>query len=156
MYFITDSVEETIELGKKIGESLFEGACVCLNGDLGAGKTHLTKGIAIGLGVMEDVTSPTFTIVQEYYGLFELYHFDMYRIADVDELYSIGFEDYLRNNQVIIIEWSENIQEALPEDRLEISIEYTDIENQRKFNINSSGENSRKIIDKIKMINVKS
>lgn len=140
MYFITNSVVETIELGKAIAKHLRSGSCICLDGDLGAGKTHLSKGIALGLGIEEDITSPTFTIVHEYEGNLNLYHFDMYRLGDIDELYAIGFEDYLRSNQIMIIEWSQNVRDALPNDRIEIFIEYTDIQNQRKFNIKAVGK----------------
>lgn len=149
MNFITNSVEETIEFGKKLATYLKERACICLDGDLGAGKTHLTKGIALGLGITEDITSPTFTIVQEYEGNLNLYHFDMYRLADIDELYAIGFEDYLRSNQIMIIEWSQNVKDALPNDRIEIFIEYTDIPNQRKFNLKTFGNNSQEILKKL-------
>lgn len=149
MNFITNSVEETIEFGKKLATHLTEGACICLDGDLGAGKTHLTKGIAMGLGITEDITSPTFTIVQEYESNLNLYHFDMYRLADIDELYAIGFEDYLRSNQIMIIEWSQNVKDALPNDRIEIFIEYTDIPNQRKFNLEAFGNKSQKILKKL-------
>lgn len=145
--FVTNSVEETINFGKKIGENIFEGACICLDGDLGSGKTHLTKGIAIGMNIREDITSPTFTIVQEYDSVIDMYHFDMYRLENIDELYAIGFEDYLKNNQVIIIEWSENVKEALPNDRLEIFIEYTSVENERNIKMKALGEKSLRLLN---------
>lgn len=115
----------TSSLGQKIGKNLFEGAVLCLNGDLGAGKTALTKSIAIGLGIEEDITSPTFTIVNEYEdGRLKLNHFDVYRIGSSDEMYDIGFEEYIDSDGVCIIEWSQIIEDILPDERLDINIKY--------------------------------
>lgn len=109
-------------LGGRIAEYLFSGAFVALFGDLGAGKTTLTQGIANALGI-EEVSSPTFTIVRHYSGKgFDLDHFDAYRLSDSDELLAIGFEDYLASGSVIVMEWCENVIDALPNERLEIHI----------------------------------
>ncbi|KMT23349.1 tRNA (adenosine(37)-N6)-threonylcarbamoyltransferase complex ATPase subunit type 1 TsaE [Clostridium cylindrosporum] len=139
MIIRTNSVEETIELGEKIGLSLKVGDVVTLNGDLGAGKTHFTKGIAKGLDVDDYVTSPTFTIVNEYSGRIPLYHFDVYRIEDIYEMYEIGFEEYLYGQGVCIIEWSEVVKELLPKNTIDIVIKRID-ENTRDIEIKSDRE----------------
>lgn len=100
---------------------------MCLNGDLGAGKTALTKSIALGLDIKDDITSPTFTIVNEYEeGRLKLNHFDVYRIGSSDEMYDIGFEEYIGSEGVCIIEWSQIIEDVLPDERLDINIKYED------------------------------
>ena len=111
-----------LALGGGLGRALFPGAFVALHGDLGAGKTVLVRGVGAALGAT-DVTSPTFTIVQEYDTQPRLLHFDAYRLADADELYAIGFDDYLAQDAVILMEWAELVQEALPPARLELTIE---------------------------------
>ncbi len=110
--FQTNSEAETQALGKKLGSILQSGDIVCLNGDLGAGKTHLTSGAAEAMEINEYVTSPTFTVVNEYHGgRMPFYHFDVYRIASYDELIEIGFEEYLQKPGVFFIEWAEQIPE---------------------------------------------
>jgi len=122
--YFTYSREETVELGRKIGNSLKEGDTVCLNGDLGAGKTALVSGIAEGLGVETKgyITSPTFTIVNEYMGRIPFFHFDVYRVYDPDELFEIGFEEYFSRGGAVCIEWSNLIPDMLPQKRIEIEI----------------------------------
>ena len=135
----TYSEQETFELGKEIGESAQSGDVFTLEGDLGVGKTIFTKGLAYGLGVREDVVSPTFTIVQEYEdGRLPFYHFDVYRIGDVEEMDEIGYEDYIHGEGVCQIEWANLIEEILPETRIRIVIE-KDLEkgfDYRKISIN--------------------
>ena len=135
----TYSEKETFELGKEIGESAQSGDVFTLEGDLGVGKTIFTKGLAYGLGVREDVVSPTFTIVQEYEdGRLPFYHFDVYRIGDVEEMDEIGYEDYIHGEGVCLIEWANLIEEILPETRIRIVIE-KDLEkgfDYRKISIN--------------------
>ncbi|MBM6743923.1 tRNA (adenosine(37)-N6)-threonylcarbamoyltransferase complex ATPase subunit type 1 TsaE [Drancourtella massiliensis] len=135
----TYSEQETFELGKEIGESAQSGDVFTLEGDLGVGKTIFTKGLAYGLGVCEDVVSPTFTIVQEYEdGRLPFYHFDVYRIGDVEEMDEIGYEDYIHGEGVCLIEWANLIEEILPETRIRIVIE-KDLEkgfDYRKISIN--------------------
>ena len=122
-----ENEKATSSLGEKIGKFLFPGSILCLNGDLGAGKTALTKSIALGLGIREDITSPTFTIVNEYEdGRLKLNHFDVYRIGSSDEMYDIGFEEYIASEGVCIIEWSQIIEDILPDERLDINIKYED------------------------------
>ena len=113
MMIETNSPEETYAFGKKLGMEAQAGQVYCLNGDLGVGKTVFTQGFAAGLGIQEPVNSPTFTIVQEYDdGRLPLYHFDVYRLGDVDEMDEIGYEDYFYGEGICLIEWSERIREA--------------------------------------------
>lgn len=116
--------EETYALGKSLGEAAKSGDVVCLNGDLGVGKTVFTQGFAAGLGITEPVNSPTFTIVQQYDdGRLPLYHFDVYRIGDVSEMDEVGYEDCFYGEGVCLIEWSNLIEEILPEHVLSVTIE---------------------------------
>ena len=123
MRFLTHSPEETEALGEALGRRLRGGEIVAYYGDLGAGKTAFTRGLARGLDISARVTSPTYTIVNEYLGgRLPLFHFDMYRLSSADDLFDIGWEDYLQRGGVCAVEWSENVQEAL-EDALTVRIE---------------------------------
>ena len=114
MEFITNSPEETEALGAALGSRLTPGTVIAYQGDLGAGKTAFTRGVACGLGAKESVTSPTYTIVNEYLsGKYPLFHFDMYRLASSDDLFDIGWEDYLDRGGVCAVEWSENVADAM-------------------------------------------
>lgn len=116
--------EDTFLLGEKLGMGAKAGRLYCLNGDLGVGKTVFTQGFAKGLGITEPVNSPTFTIVQEYEtGRLPFYHFDVYRIADPEEMYELGYEDYFFGNGVCLVEWAGLIEELLPLHRTIITIE---------------------------------
>ena len=118
------SEKDTFELGRKIGEKAGPGQIYTLDGDLGVGKTVFTNGLARGLGIREPVNSPTFTIVQEYRdGRLPLYHFDVYRIEDPEEMEEIGYDDYFFGEGVCLIEWAEKIRELLPEQVIRITIE---------------------------------
>lgn len=122
--FETSSWEETYALGKQLGEEAWPGLVLCLNGDLGTGKTVFTQGFAKGLGIEEPVNSPTFTIVQIYEeGRLPLYHFDVYRIGDVEEMYEIGYEDCFFGEGVSLVEWAKLIQELIPQEAVTITIE---------------------------------
>ncbi|MEF9933850.1 tRNA (adenosine(37)-N6)-threonylcarbamoyltransferase complex ATPase subunit type 1 TsaE [Clostridium sp.] len=134
MIYNTSSEQETIELGKKIGQHLKKGDILTLNGDLGAGKTHFTKGIAMGLNIDDYVTSPTFTIVNEYSGDISLYHFDVYRIEHIEQMYDIGFDEYLFGDGICIIEWSNIVQELLPGNTIDIVIKKLN-DNNREIEI---------------------
>lgn len=124
MIIETRSPEETFELGKKIGEAAKPGQVYTLNGDLGVGKTVFTQGVAAGLGITEPVSSPTFTIVQVYEeGRLPFYHFDVYRIGDIEEMEEIGYDDYFFGEGICLIEWAELIGDILPEKRIEVTIE---------------------------------
>ena len=123
MTVITKSPEQTELLGKKLAAFLRPGDVIAYYGDLGAGKTAFTRGLAAGLGIREAVTSPTYTIVNEYLsGRMPLFHFDMYRLSSSDELFDIGWEDYLARGGVCSVEWSENVADALT-DAISITIE---------------------------------
>ncbi len=121
--FETHSFEGTVEVGKNLGNILKPGDVIWLSGDLGTGKTALTNGIAKALGIDSYITSPTFNLVNEYEGLLPLYHFDVYRIADPDEMFDIGFDEYINNGGVTVIEWGEQIAEILPSDIIRVTIE---------------------------------
>ncbi|MBK1811398.1 tRNA (adenosine(37)-N6)-threonylcarbamoyltransferase complex ATPase subunit type 1 TsaE [Clostridium sp. YIM B02505] len=136
MEFIIDSVDNTIELGRKIGSMCKPGDIFCLTGDLGTGKTHITKGIAEGLNVQEYITSPTFNIVNEYHsGRLSLFHFDVYRVSDPDEIYEIGFDEYIFGNGVSVIEWANYIEELIPDQFVHIKLS----------KLPEKGENLRKV-----------
>ena len=124
MVYETMCWEDTFNLGKKIGQQAKPGQVICLNGDLGVGKTVFTQGVADGLGITEPVNSPTFTIVQIYEeGRMPFYHFDVYRIGDVEEMNEIGYEDCFYGEGVCLIEWAELIEEILPEHYRQVTIE---------------------------------
>lgn len=123
MEYIVTTVDETYKIGKLIGSRVNSGDIICLIGDLGTGKTHLTKGIAKGLDIKDHITSPTFTIVNEYIGRLKLYHFDVYRVNDPDEIAAIGFDEYIFSDGVSVIEWANYIEELIPTNNLSITIE---------------------------------
>lgn len=134
----TNSAAETEALGKRLGLRLSPGAVIAYTGDLGAGKTAFTRGLARGLGITERVTSPTFTIVNEYEGgRLPLFHFDMYRLGSSDELYDIGWEDYLSRGGVCAVEWSEIVADALESDTIRVDIRRSETgeENSRMITI---------------------
>ena len=123
MDYVSHSEAETEDLGRRLAAALGPGAVVAYRGDLGLGKTAFTRGLARGLGYQGRVTSPTFTIVNEYEGTgLPLFHFDMYRLEDAGDLFDIGWEDYLDRGGVCAVEWSERVEEALPEDAVTVTI----------------------------------
>lgn len=125
---------ETVGFGIELGQNAKPGTVIALTGDLGAGKTTLTKSIAKGLGIEDVITSPTFTIVKEYEtGRLPLYHFDVYRIGDIDEMYELGYEEYFFGQGVCVVEWADLIDEIMPEDTLRINIEYGEKEGERIY-----------------------
>ena len=134
MTFFTNSEAETSALGEKLAARLAPGAVVAMYGGLGAGKTAFTRGLARGLGLSSRVSSPTFTIVNEYLGRVPLFHFDMYRLGDADELFEIGWEDYLARGGVCVVEWSENVEGAFPPETIVVKIGKTG-ENERSIEI---------------------
>ena len=148
---ILKNEEETRVFGRLIGEMLFKNAVVCLNGDLGAGKTTLTKSIAKALNINDDITSPTFNIVNEYdEGDLKLFHFDVYRIGCSEEMYDIGYEEYIYGDGVCIIEWSNLIEDILPDERLEIELSYD--EEGRSAVVCAYGKKHKEILEKIQKI----
>lgn len=140
MQYISHSPEETEQIASALAETLLPGTVIAYEGDLGAGKTAFTRGLAKGLGVTDIVTSPTYTIVNEYLtGKMPLFHFDMYRLASSDDLWDIGWEDYLDRGGICAVEWSENVADAM-ENALRVRIEKLD-ENTRKITV--EGGNSQ-------------
>lgn len=133
--FVTNNAEETTELGKKLGQSLKGGTVVAFFGGLGMGKTAFTRGLAKALCVKEEVSSPTFAIVNDYGGNPPLYHFDMYRVETWDDLYASGFFDFYEAGGILAVEWSENIENALPENTVRVQIERGEHDNQRIITI---------------------
>jgi tRNA threonylcarbamoyladenosine biosynthesis protein TsaE len=149
--FKSESELQTKLLGTKIAKKLFNGSIVCLEGDLGAGKTQITKSICAELGVSDYVTSPTFTIVNEYWGRVKINHFDAYRIADISELEEIGFDEYIYSDSVSIIEWANLIDEILPKERLWIKIEKNDFNNfdSRTIILEGNGNEYENVVKEI-------
>ena len=135
MEYLSHSPEETEHIGGELGRTLHAGSVVAYRGGLGMGKTAFTRGLARGLGCRGRVTSPTFTIVNEYSGDIPLFHFDMYRLGGEDELFDIGWEDYLTRGGVCAVEWSEQVSGALPEDAVWVDIARGDNENDRIITI---------------------
>lgn len=134
---ITNSEKETFDLGNGFAKTLKRGSIVALNGELGAGKTVFVKGIAKGLGIIDHILSPTFTLLRQYDGL---NHFDVYRIKDSEELYEIGFLDYLYGDEITIIEWANLIEDILPSDVIHVDILRANTENKRIIKIESNEE----------------
>ena len=131
MTFLTNSPVETEAVGEKLAKILTPGAVIAYRGDLGAGKTAFTRGLARGLGITQPVTSPTYTIVNEYLsGRLPLFHFDMYRLHSSDDLWDIGWEDYLERGGICAVEWAENVEDAM-EDALWVNIEKIDDDTRR-------------------------
>lgn len=134
--YITYSPSETKALAAKFAKSLSPGSVVCMYGDLGAGKTAFTQGMAEGLGIDEPVTSPTFTIINEYEGTLPLFHFDVYRVGDSSGMSETGFDEYIYGDGICVIEWAELIEDILPDDRINVTIN----------RIPESGDDAREIL----------
>lgn len=149
MEIILNGLEETNKFGIKLGKLLGAGDVVCLNGELGAGKTTLTKSIGLGLGVDDYITSPTFSLINEYEGRYPVYHFDVYRLENTEELYDLGFDEYFYGRGVSIIEWADRIQSFLPEERIVLAIENTDDLDERKINITIFGDRYKEILEEL-------
>ncbi len=133
--FISTSPELTMQAGEKLVTAFSDGDLISLSGSLGAGKTCLIKGIAVGLGVAQnDVKSPSYTLVNEYFGTMPLFHFDLYRLKDSSELYGIGWDEYLMRDGIVVVEWGEKAEDQLPENRIQIDIEIVG-ETERKIKI---------------------
>ncbi|MCR4416764.1 MAG: tRNA (adenosine(37)-N6)-threonylcarbamoyltransferase complex ATPase subunit type 1 TsaE [Ignavibacteria bacterium] len=132
---VSNSPEETFEIAKDFSSELKPGDIVALIGNLGTGKTIFVKGICAGLNAEQNPLSPTFSIINEYNGKYKIYHFDFYRIKNIEELYDIGYEDYFNDESICLIEWADMFPEILPKDTIEVKIEFGEIENQRKISI---------------------
>src|SRR5699024_10139075 len=141
-----NSLEETKKFGMKLGEILKSGDLISLMGDLGAGKTTLTQSIAQGLEINDYVTSPTFTLINEYEGKLPLYHFDVYRLGSIDELYDLGYEEYFYSNGVTIVEWGDKVLDLLNKDRINIKIEKGKKFQDRIIYIYGEGNRTKEIV----------
>ncbi|MDR7856858.1 tRNA (adenosine(37)-N6)-threonylcarbamoyltransferase complex ATPase subunit type 1 TsaE [Tissierella sp.] len=149
MEIILNGLEETKEFGIKLGSLLEGGDILCLNGDLGAGKTTLTKSIGLGLGVTDYITSPTFALINEYTGRNPIYHFDVYRLENVEDLYDLGFDEYFYSKGVSIIEWAEKIERFLPKERIVLDIEKGKDIDARVINITGYGNRYIEILKEL-------
>ncbi|HWR40018.1 MAG TPA: tRNA (adenosine(37)-N6)-threonylcarbamoyltransferase complex ATPase subunit type 1 TsaE [Patescibacteria group bacterium] len=150
LMFRTASPEETFALGQLLGQGLKSGDVVCLTGDLGAGKTLLTQGIANGLEVDGPVTSPTFTILNVYEGRGELYHFDLYRLDYPGELLDIGFEEYVGGTGVAVIEWPDKFPEQMPREAVFLEICRNEQDEERLIRLEARGERYRPLLEEMK------
>ena len=140
MHYTTNSPAQTEAVGAALAKVLVPGTVIAYRGDLGAGKTAFTRGLARGLGFNELVTSPTYTIVNEYLGgRLPLFHFDMYRLDNSDALFDIGWEDYLDRGGVCVVEWSENVEDALPADTIVVSFARGEADNVRHITVTGGG-----------------
>jgi tRNA threonylcarbamoyladenosine biosynthesis protein TsaE len=141
------SVQETIQFGKQIGQQLTGGEVLALTGDLGTGKTVLTRGIALGLGIpMDQVSSPTFTLIQEYPGSIRLIHVDLYRLERPSELSALGLEEYFTPSTIVIIEWAERFPQILPSDHIAIRLEHGETEDIRLLSVSGTGSRSIRLV----------
>ncbi|CCQ94602.1 conserved hypothetical protein [[Clostridium] ultunense Esp] len=146
---VLKGLKETKEFGEKLGGLLEGGDLLSLTGDLGAGKTTLTKSIGVGLGVSDYITSPTFTLINEYKGRVWLYHFDVYRLEDEEDLLDLGYEDYFYSNGVTIVEWGDKIEEILPANRININIEKGKELDERIITLSGQGDRYDKIVKEL-------
>ncbi len=149
VFSVRSSCEEnTFGLGHKIGILVEPGQLILLSGDLGAGKTLLTQGICDGLGIEEDVTSPTYNLINEYEGDLTVYHMDLYRLEDEKDLYDLGFEDYIENGGIVIIEWPDLVYDLIPAEFIYIKIDVISNE-ERILRFEAEGEKGMKLIERL-------
>ncbi len=133
--YVSQSDRDTALFGQKLAQSLLDGCFIALDGDLGAGKTVLVKGLARGLGILQDILSPTFTLLRVYEGRLKLAHFDVYRIEDEDELIETGYDDFLDDATLTVVEWARKIPHLLPAERISIELQRTENEGERLIKI---------------------
>ena len=150
MEIISGSAEQTQELGARLGRLSQPRDVILLVGNLGAGKTCLTQGIASGLDIDEYAVSPSFTIMRQYRGRLPLYHFDFYRLDSVDDIYDLGMDDYLYGDGLCVIEWAEKGMELMPDERLLIEMEYVS-ENERRLTIKANGDRYIRMLNGLKV-----
>lgn len=146
-----NSLKDTEKFGERLGEVLKKGDIVCLNGDLGAGKTTLTKSIGLGLGVKDYITSPTFALINEYRGRIPVYHFDVYRLENIDELDDLGFDEYFFGEGVCIIEWAEKIETMIPQDRIVLDIKRGQDESKRIISLRGQGSRFKEVLKEMNL-----
>ena len=144
------SVQDTIEFGQRLGQHLTGGDILALTGDLGTGKTVLTRGIALGLGIpMDQVSSPTFTLIQEYTGPISLIHVDFYRLERPSDISTLGLEEYFSPDTIVIIEWAERFPQILPSDHMAIRLEHGETEDIRLLSVSGTGSRNIRILANI-------
>ncbi|MFC1868077.1 tRNA (adenosine(37)-N6)-threonylcarbamoyltransferase complex ATPase subunit type 1 TsaE [Thermodesulfobacteriota bacterium] len=150
MKYLTNSDKETVGFGQKLGTLLSEGDVVALTGELGSGKTWFTKGLALGLGIGQDtvITSPSFALVNEYRGRHLFYHIDLYRLEDISDIHSVGIEEYLYNDGVVVMEWADRWPEILPEWKVEVKFKIID-DNSRDITVCGSHPRSIGIVERL-------
>lgn len=150
MELISKSPEQTMALGRKLGELMSSGNVICVYGNLGAGKTYFAKGLALGLGISEHVTSPTFTIINEYEGRIPFYHVDAYRLTEEEEAYELGLEEYLYGRGVTLIEWPERVNSLLPDEYLQLFISLSNEgDDVRVLEFQAKGQSYEKLIKEL-------
>jgi tRNA threonylcarbamoyladenosine biosynthesis protein TsaE len=150
MEIISGSAQETLDIGQLISGQLERGDIICLLGDLGSGKTVLTKGISLGLGVDKDkVTSPTFVILRQHEGKFPIYHFDLYRLSSPEDILDLGYEEYFFDEGISVIEWADKLGKLLPKEFLKIQMAVTG-EKQRKIMLSAKGLRYKKLLEDIR------
>lgn len=149
---VTVSPEETAAVGFCLGRALQAGDVVCLIGELGTGKTHFTKGIARGLGIEGDVTSPSYTILQTYEGRIPLYHFDLYRMERADELFDIGFDEFIYGQGACIVEWADKFLTHMPRERLTVVLEYGRDAAERRVKLEAAGRRYQLLLEEMQKI----
>ncbi len=138
------------KFGRRLGQLLNSGDILCLNGELGAGKTTLTKSIGLGLDVEDYITSPTFNLINQYEGRLPVYHFDVYRLENVDDILDLGFDEYLYGPGVSIIEWAEKIEPALPKERIVLNIDKGQELDERIVQLSGQGKSYEKLVKELK------
>lgn len=146
---ISKNAEQTYGIGERLGKLLQKGDIICLTGDLGAGKTAFTKGIGTGLEVKEFITSPTYTIINEYEGRLPLYHFDVYRLEGPEEMYELGYEEYFFGDGATVVEWADIVRDIIPQERLWITIIRGKEEDTREIIMEASGERYQEILKEL-------
>lgn len=144
------SAEDTYKIGERLGQLLFPGSIVCLTGDLGAGKTAFTQGIGKGLGISEHIVSPTYTIINEYTsGRIPLYHFDVYRLGSSDEMYELGCDEYFYGDGATVLEWADNVDDVIPNEKLWITIRKLENPDEREIVFKAFGTDYEKLLEEM-------
>jgi tRNA threonylcarbamoyladenosine biosynthesis protein TsaE len=146
---VSKSAEQTFMIGEALGRLLKQGDIICLTGDLGAGKTAFTKGIGKGLEIKEFITSPTYTIINEYEGTLPLYHFDVYRLEGVEEMLELGYEEYFYGDGAVVVEWADIVKDIIPQERLWITIVKGREEDVREIIFDASGDRYQNIVKEL-------
>lgn len=151
MKFDSSSPAATMTIGRELGKIISPGTVICITGDLGAGKTHFAKGVALGLDIADHVTSPTFTLINEYEGRIPLYHVDAYRLTSADEAYELGLEEYLYGEGVTLIEWPDRVKPLIPEEYLAVRIDLTEKDDDfRVLDIQAYGQKYVGLVEGLK------